>query len=57
MKHLIVFPAWVVLFLISLTLGCIMYLWDFNFNTFKKGSRFINTKLIQFTNWYQFSKI
>jgi hypothetical protein len=56
MKHLIVFPVWGLLVITSLLIGSVMYLWNFNFKTFRKGSSFINTKLIRFTHWYEFSK-
>jgi hypothetical protein len=54
MKHLFVFPVWLLLFILSLTLGAIMYLWKFSKEDFKKGSQFINHKLIKFTEWYDF---
>ena len=56
MKHLIVFPAFSILFIISLLFGGFMWLLKFSKEDFYKGSRFINTKLIRFTDWYNITK-
>jgi len=56
MKHLIVFPTWLLLVIISLLAGGIFWLYKFSFKDFKKASAYINTRLINFTNWYEFSK-
>lgn len=55
MRHIIVFPAFAALFITSILLGGIMWLYRFNTNDFFKGTRYINSKLIRFTNWYNFS--
>ncbi len=56
MKHLIVFPTFLFLVITSLLGGAIFWLYRFSFEDFKKASSFINTKLVKFTNWYEFSR-
>lgn len=55
MKHLIVFPLFSLLVVLSMTLGLLMYLWKFSKKDFFKGCRFINTKVVRFVNWYDLS--
>ena len=56
MKHLIVFPTFLLLLIISLVAGGIFWLYRFSFRDFKKASTFINCNLVKFTNWYEFSR-
>jgi hypothetical protein len=55
MRHLLVFPVWLLLLLLSLLIGGIMYLWKFSSKHFRKGSSYLN-KHINFMDWYEFSK-
>lgn len=55
MRHILVFPVWLFLFVLSLLIGSIMYLWKFSLTHFKMGSSFLNKRL-NFMDWYEFSK-
>lgn len=55
MRHILLFPVWLLLFLTSFIIGGIMYLWKFEFKTFKDGIAYLNG-CIKFMNWYEFSK-
>ncbi len=52
MKHVIIFPAYLFLFILSLVIGSILWLYSFKKKDFKKGASFINTRLIRFADWY-----
>jgi hypothetical protein len=51
MKYVLVAPFWIVLFILSMLLGGIMYLWKFSEKDFFRGARYINGK-IKFSDWY-----
>lgn len=55
MRHLLVFPVWLFLFLLSFVIGGIMYCWKFSYKNFRIGTSYLN-KRINFMNWYEFSK-
>ena len=55
MRHILLFPVWLLLFLTSFIIGAIMYLWKFEVKTFRNGTSYLNGK-IKFMNWYEFSK-
>lgn len=52
MKHLVIIPIYVMLIVLSLTIGGICYLYAFNKEHFFKGTKFINKKIVKFGNWY-----
>ena len=55
MRHIIVLPVFTTLLILSFVFGGIAWLYKFKTNDFFKGFRYINTKVIEFTKWYDFS--
>ena len=55
MRHFLIFPVWLLLFLLSFIIGGTMYCWTFSTRHFKKGVSYLNGH-INFMNWYEFSK-
>lgn len=55
MRHILLFPVWLVLFLTSFIIGGVMYLWKFDSRRFRHGTSYLNTR-IKFMDWYEFSK-
>lgn len=55
MKHLVVFPVFALLVIVSLLIGAVMWLYRFSNKDFRKGANIIH-KHIKFTNWYEFSR-
>ena len=53
MKYVLLFIPWMLLIILSLFLGCIMYLWKFSEEDFRKGASFIQSK-IGFLEWMPF---
>jgi len=51
MKYVLLAPIWGVLFALSILLGGIMYLWKFSQDDFFRGSRYINSNIIKFSDW------
>lgn len=51
MKYLLIAPIWGVFFALSILLGCIMFLWRFSKEDFFRGTRYINTNIVQFDKW------
>ena len=52
MKYVLIAPVWGVLFILSMLLGGIMYLWQFSQDDFFRGARYINENVIRFGDWY-----
>ena len=56
MKHVIIFPVYAFLFILSLLIGVILWSYSFRKSDFRKGTSFINTKLIKFADWYSITR-
>lgn len=54
MKHVLIFPAFATLFILSFVLGGIFWLYRFSTKDLLIGTRFINSR-IKFTNWYSYT--
>jgi hypothetical protein len=52
MKHVIIFPVFLLLVLLSLLCGVITWSWSFKRKDFRPGASFINTRIIKFSHWY-----
>ena len=56
MKHVIIFPVYAFLFILSLLIGVTVWSYSFRKSDFRKGTSFINTKLIRFSDWYSITR-
>jgi hypothetical protein len=56
MKHLVIIPVYSVLFILSLVIGGVMWLYSFDKKHLRMGTSFINTKIIKFSNWYSITR-
>ena len=52
MKYVFIIPIWIVLFVLSMLLGGIMYLWRFSEKDFFKGAGYINSNIVKFSDWF-----
>jgi len=54
MRHILIFPVFITLFILSLLLGGICWLYRFSKKDYLKGTRFIHSH-IRFTQWYEYT--
>lgn len=51
MKYLFILPFFIVLFVTSLLIGSVMFMWKFSKRDFRTGTSYINENIIEFADW------
>lgn len=52
MKYVLIAPVWILMFILSMLLGGIMYMWKFSKEDFFRGTTYINSNVIRFSDWF-----